>query len=112
MLHARNCLFDRKLRITARQYGEVVLPDAASGQGPGTPRQRGHETVPVQGTPSPRLRRPKEGMAHFLPSFSLRSPLRTEAFLRRFLAKEAGYKFYWALRVSRRAPYRRSGVQV
>jgi hypothetical protein len=24
------------LNITARQYGEVVLPDAASGQGPGT----------------------------------------------------------------------------
>ena len=24
------------LRITARQYGEVVLPDEASGQGPGT----------------------------------------------------------------------------
>jgi len=22
--------------LTARQYGEVVLPDAASGQGPGT----------------------------------------------------------------------------
>ena len=27
--------------LTARQYGEVVLPDEASGQGPGTPRQRG-----------------------------------------------------------------------
>jgi len=37
------------LNITARQYGEVVLPDAASGQGPGAPRQRGHETVTVQG---------------------------------------------------------------
>ena len=24
------------LRLTARQYGEVVLPDAASGQSPGT----------------------------------------------------------------------------
>jgi len=24
------------LNLTARQYGEVVLPDAASGQGPGT----------------------------------------------------------------------------
>jgi hypothetical protein len=35
--------------LTARQYGEVVLPDAASGNCPGTPRQRGHETVPVQG---------------------------------------------------------------
>ena len=37
------------LTITARQYGEVVLPDAASGNNPDTPRQRGHETVPVQG---------------------------------------------------------------
>jgi len=37
------------LHITARQYGEVVLPDAASGNCPDTPRQRGHETVPVQG---------------------------------------------------------------
>jgi len=35
--------------LTARQYGEVVLPDASTGQGPGTPRQRGHETVTVQG---------------------------------------------------------------
>jgi hypothetical protein len=40
--------------LTARQYGEVVLPDAASGQGPGTlARKRS---------------RCKEGMAHFLPS--------------------------------------------
>jgi len=37
------------LPITARQYGEVVLPDAASGNCPGTPPWRGHETVPVQG---------------------------------------------------------------
>ena len=35
--------------LTARQYGEVVLPDAASGNCPGTPRQRGQETVSVQG---------------------------------------------------------------
>jgi hypothetical protein len=35
--------------LTARQYGEVVLPDEASGQGPGTPRQRGQETISVQG---------------------------------------------------------------
>jgi hypothetical protein len=35
--------------LTARQYGEVVLPDAASGQGPGTPRQRGQKFVTVQG---------------------------------------------------------------
>jgi len=40
--------------LTARQYGEVVLPDAASGQSPGT----------LAG----KLSRCKEGMAHFLPS--------------------------------------------
>ena len=38
-----------QLKLTARQYGEVVLPDVASGQGPGTPRQRGHKAVTVQG---------------------------------------------------------------
>jgi len=37
------------LNITARQYGEVVLPDDSTGQGPGTPRQRGQKTVTVQG---------------------------------------------------------------
>ena len=37
---------------TARQYGEVVLPDDSTGQGPGTPRQRGQK-----------LSRCKEGMA-------------------------------------------------
>ncbi len=42
------------LHLTARQYGEVVLPDAASGQGPGTLARK--------------LSRCKEGMAHFLPS--------------------------------------------
>jgi hypothetical protein len=35
--------------LTARQYGEVVLPDAASGQGPGTLARK--------------LSRCKEGMA-------------------------------------------------
>ena len=35
--------------LTARQYGEVVLPDAASGQCPGTPSTRGQKIVPVQG---------------------------------------------------------------
>ena len=35
--------------LTARQYGEVVLPDAASGQGPGTPSTRGQKAVTVQG---------------------------------------------------------------
>ena len=38
--------------LTARQYGEVVLPDAASGQSPGTLARN--------------LSRCKEGMAHFL----------------------------------------------
>ena len=38
-----------RLRLTARQYGEVVLPDASTGQGPGTPRQRGQKAVTVQG---------------------------------------------------------------
>jgi hypothetical protein len=38
-----------RLPITARQYGEVVLPDEASGQGPGTLARK--------------LSRYKEGMA-------------------------------------------------
>jgi hypothetical protein len=42
------------LNLTARQYGEVVLPDAASGQSPGTLARK--------------LSRCKESMAHFLPS--------------------------------------------
>jgi len=43
-----------RLSITARQYGEVVLPDASTGQYPGTLARK--------------LSRCKEGMAHFLPS--------------------------------------------
>ena len=43
------------LPLTARQYGEVVLPDASTGQGPGTLARK--------------LSRCKEGMAHFLPSW-------------------------------------------
>ena len=39
----------RGLSITARQYGEVVLPDDSTGQSPGTPRQRGQKFVTVQG---------------------------------------------------------------
>ncbi len=35
--------------LTARQYGEVVLPDDSTGQDPGTPRQRGQKVVTVQG---------------------------------------------------------------
>jgi hypothetical protein len=41
--------------LTARQYGEVVLPDDSTGQGPGTLARK----------PS----RCKEGMAWFLPSW-------------------------------------------
>ena len=41
--------------LTARQYGEVVLPDASTGQSPGTLARK--------------LSRCKEGMAHFLPSW-------------------------------------------
>jgi len=37
------------LQLTARQYGEVVLPDDSTGQGPGTPRERGQKFVTVQG---------------------------------------------------------------
>ena len=40
------------LHLTARQYGEVVLPDESTGQGPGS----------LAG----KLSRCKEGMAHFL----------------------------------------------
>ena len=42
------------LRITARQYGEVVLPDASTGHG--------------SDTLATKLSWCKEGMAHFLPS--------------------------------------------
>jgi len=49
-----NFLICSYLQLTARQYGEVVLPDAASGLGPGT----------LAG----KLSRCKEGMAHFLQS--------------------------------------------
>ena len=41
--------------LTARQYGEVVLPDASTGQSPGSLAEK--------------LSRCKEGMAHFLPSW-------------------------------------------
>ena len=49
-----NFLSDYKLQLTARQYGEVVLPDDSTGQSPGTLARK--------------LSRCKEGMAHFLPS--------------------------------------------
>jgi hypothetical protein len=44
-----NDLPTKLLPLTARQYGEVVLPDESTGQGPGTPRQRGQKAVTVQG---------------------------------------------------------------
>ena len=43
------CQIGNELLLTARQYGEVVLPDASTGQGPGTPSTRGQKTVTVQG---------------------------------------------------------------
>ena len=43
------------LPITARQYGEVVLPDVSTGHDPDTLARK--------------LSRCKEGMAHFLPSW-------------------------------------------
>jgi hypothetical protein len=51
------------LNLTARQYGEVVLPDASAEQSPGTLATK--------------LSRCKEGMAHFLPSgYRVLRPLR------------------------------------
>jgi hypothetical protein len=35
--------------LTARQYGEVVLPDVSAGLGLGTPSTRGQKAVTVQG---------------------------------------------------------------
>jgi len=62
------------LHLTARQYGEVVLPDPAPTEASGA--STGQSPV----SSARKLSRCKEGMAYFLPS---------------------GYKFYWALRVSR-----------
>ena len=53
-IKSRISKFKRTLLITARQYGEVVLPDSCTGQSPGTLARK--------------LSRCKEGMAHFLPS--------------------------------------------
>ena len=52
--YALNCHVVNGLPITARQYGEVVLPDAASGHDPDTLATK--------------LSRCKEGTAQFLPS--------------------------------------------
>ena len=48
------CWEPASLSITARQYGEVVLPDESTGHDPDTLARK--------------LSRCKEGMAHFLPS--------------------------------------------
>jgi hypothetical protein len=72
-LQAGTVLVVNSLPITARQYGEVVLPDASTGQGPGTLARKLSRCK--EGEPAP-----LEAGAHFLPSW---------------------YKFYWALRVSR-----------
>jgi len=47
--------FCSELGLPARQYGEVVLPDASTGQGPGALARK--------------LSRCKEGMVHFLQSW-------------------------------------------
>jgi hypothetical protein len=53
--------------ITARQYGEVVLPDESTEQGPGTLADK--------------LSRCKEGMAHFLQSgYRILWPLRASRY--------------------------------
>ena len=53
--------------LTARQYGEVVLPDDSTGQSPGTLARK--------------LSRCKEGMAHFLPSgYRILWPLRVSRY--------------------------------
>jgi hypothetical protein len=79
----QNCLWlvtCCRLSITARQYGEVVLPDAASGQGPDISPQARPQSCHG-------ARRVWRTFCHLLASVAL--------------AKEAGYKFYLALRVSR-----------
>ncbi len=53
------------LHITARQYGEVVLPYEAPVGGVNL----SDKAVLVQGTPSLKLRSTKEGMARFLASW-------------------------------------------
>ena len=58
---------NRKCTITARQYGEVVLPDASTELGPGTLARK--------------LSRCKEGMAHFLQSwYRILWPLRASRY--------------------------------
>jgi hypothetical protein len=62
-----NCHVVNGLPITARQYGEVVLPDASTGQSPGTLARK--------------LSRCKEGMAHFLQSgYRVLWPLRASRY--------------------------------
>jgi hypothetical protein len=51
--------------LTAREYGEVVLPDAASGQGPDTLARKLSRCAPRERSEQ---RGCQEGMAHFLPS--------------------------------------------
>ena len=52
--------------LTARQYGEVVLPDDSTGQGPGTLARKLSRRAPRERSEQ---RGCKEGMAHFLPSW-------------------------------------------
>jgi hypothetical protein len=63
--------------LTARQYGEVVLPDARTGQGTGTLARKLSRRAPCERSEQ---RGCKEGMAHFL---------------------QSGYRILWPIRASR-----------
>ena len=63
-----------RLSITARQYGEVVLPDASTGQGPGTPPEAGPESCPG-------ARRVWRGFCHHGTSFDRRYACRGTSFI-------------------------------
>jgi len=49
LLNFSKCRNFNLLSITARQYGEVVLPDASTGQSPDTRQLAGQKAVTVQG---------------------------------------------------------------
>ena len=61
-----NCNPSRELcNLTARQYGEVVVPDDSTGQGPGTLARKLSRRAPRERSEQ---RGCKKGMACFLPS--------------------------------------------
>ena len=61
----------KELMLTARQYGEVLLPDTSTGLNPGTLATKLSRLWPWPTGGS--IMGCKEGMAHFLPSLNLRS---------------------------------------